>query len=77
MFETIVNLETKQKGLERNYLEKANADQTIQRTAFLLIKGMVELASLIQGGAGGLPSFLVQIFQCFGCTPNKCSKFLK
>ena len=47
MFETIVNLETKQKGLERNYLEKANADQTIQRTAFLLIKGMVELASLI------------------------------
>ena len=53
MFETIVNLETKQKGLERNYLEKANADQTIQRTAFLLIKGMVELASLIQGGGRG------------------------
>ena len=32
------------------------------------IKGMVELVHLMWGG--GLPSFLVQIFQYFGCTPN-------
>jgi len=34
------------------------------------VKGDGGVGTFDVGGGGALPSFLVQIFQFFGCTPN-------
>ena len=54
-------------GIKQGFMEKIDKDKINKKLSILKGDGG---DVLFDEGGGGRPSFLVQIFQFFGCTPN-------